>query len=83
VGLFERKEYAMREKVEKALDKIRPMLQADGGNVDLVEVTTDGVVKLKLTGSCGCCPMSQMTLKMGVERIIKEEVPEVKEIIAL
>ena len=73
----------MREKVEKALDKIRPMLQADGGNVDLVEVTTDGVVKLKLTGSCGCCPMSQMTLKMGVERIIKEEVPEVKEIIAL
>jgi len=73
----------MREKVEKALEKIRPMLQADGGNVELVEVTAEGVVKLKLTGACGCCPMSQMTLKMGVERILKQEVPEVKEIIAL
>jgi Fe-S cluster biogenesis protein NfuA len=73
----------MREKVEKALDKIRPMLQADGGNVELVDVTDDGVVKLKLTGSCGCCPMSQMTLKMGVERIIKQEVPEVKEVVSL
>jgi len=73
----------MREKVEKALDKIRPMLMADGGNVDLVDVSADGVVKLKLTGSCGCCPMSQTTLKMGVERIIKQEVPEVKEVIAI
>ncbi len=73
----------MREKVEKALEKIRPMLQADGGNVELVDVTSDGVVKLKLTGSCGCCPMSQMTLKMGVEKIIKQEVPGVKEVIAL
>jgi Fe-S cluster biogenesis protein NfuA len=59
------------------------MLMADGGNVELVEVTADGVVKLKLTGSCGCCPMSQMTLKMGVERLLKEEVPEVKEVIAI
>jgi len=73
----------MREKVEKALDKIRPMLMADGGNVELVDVTSDGVVKLKLVGTCGCCPMSQMTLKNGVERIIKAEVPEVKEVIAL
>ena len=73
----------MREKVEKALEKIRPMLMADGGNVDLVDVTEDGVVKLKLTGTCGCCPMSQMTLKMGIEKILKQEVPEVKEIIAL
>jgi len=73
----------MREKVEKALDKIRPMLMADGGNVELVEVTDDGVVKLKLTGSCGCCPMSQMTLKMGVERLLKEEVPGVKEVISI
>jgi Fe-S cluster biogenesis protein NfuA len=73
----------MREKIEKTLDKIRPMLMADGGNVELVEVTADGVVKLKLTGSCGCCPMSQMTLKMGVERLLKEEVPEVKEVIAI
>ncbi len=73
----------MREKVEKALDKIRPMLMADGGNVELVEVTDDGVVKLKLTGSCGCCPMSQMTLKNGVERLLKAEVPGVKEVISI
>jgi len=73
----------MREKVEKALDKIRPMLAADGGDVNLVEVTDNGVVKLKLTGACGCCPMSQMTLKMGIERLLKAEVPEVKEVIAL
>ncbi|KPK97570.1 MAG: nitrogen fixation protein NifU [Omnitrophica WOR_2 bacterium SM23_72] len=73
----------MKEKVEQVLEKVRPMLMADGGNVDLVEVTQDGVVKLKLTGSCGCCPMSQMTLKMGIEKILKQEVPEVKEVIAL
>ena len=73
----------MKEKVEKALEKVRPMLMADGGNVDLVDVTQDGVVKLKLTGTCGCCPMSQMTLKMGIEKILKQEVPEVKEVIAL
>ena len=73
----------MKEKVEAALEKIRPMLMADGGNVDLVEVSDDGVVKLKLTGTCGCCPMSQVTLKMGIERLLKEEVPEIKEVIAL
>jgi Fe-S cluster biogenesis protein NfuA len=73
----------MKEKVEQALDKIRPRLQADGGNVELVEVTAEGVVKLKLTGACGCCPMSQMTLKMGIERILKQEVPEVKEVVAV
>ena len=73
----------MKERVEKALEKIRPMLEADGGNVDLVEVTDDGIVKLKLTGTCSCCPMSQMTLKMGIEKILKQEVPEVKEVIAL
>jgi Fe-S cluster biogenesis protein NfuA len=73
----------MRDKVEKALEKIRPMLQADGGNVELIDVSKDGIVKLKLTGTCGCCPMSQMTLKNGVERIIKQEVPEVKEVVAL
>jgi len=73
----------MREKVEKALEKIRPMLMADGGNVDLVEVNDEGVVKLKLTGTCGCCPMSQMTLKNGIERILREEVPEIKEVIAI
>ncbi len=73
----------MRERVEKALEKVRPMLEADGGNVELIDVTADGVVKLKLKGSCGCCPMSQMTLKMGIEKIIKQEVPEVKEVVAI
>jgi len=73
----------MRERIEKALDKVRPMLEADGGNVELVDVTPDGVVKLKLKGSCSCCPMSSMTLKMGIEKIIRQEVPEVKEVVAL
>jgi Fe-S cluster biogenesis protein NfuA len=73
----------MKEQVEKALEKIKPMLAADGGSVELVEITPDGVVKLKLTGSCGCCPMSQMTLKMGIERILKQEVPQVKEVVAI
>jgi len=67
----------MREDIEKALQKIRPALQADGGDIELVDVT-DGVVKVKLTGACGGCPMSQMTLKQGVERVLKEQVPEVK-----
>lgn len=73
----------MRERVESALNKVRPSLQADGGDVELVEVTSDGVVKVKLTGACGGCPMSQMTLKMGIEKTIKQEVPEVKEVIAV
>ena len=67
----------MRENVEKVLQKIRPSLQADGGDIELIDIQ-DGVVKVKLTGACGGCPMSQMTLKMGVERVLKEEVPEVK-----
>jgi Fe-S cluster biogenesis protein NfuA len=67
----------MKERVEQALNKIRPTLQADGGDVELVEVGQDGVVKVRLTGACGGCPMSQMTLKMGIERILKKEVPEV------
>jgi len=69
----------MRENIEKALAKIRPALQADGGDVELVDVV-DGVVKVRLTGACGGCPMSQMTLKMGVERILKQHVPEVKSV---
>jgi len=73
----------MRERVESALSKVRPSLQADGGDVELVEVTSDGVVKVKLTGACGGCPMGQMTLKMGIEKTIKQEVPEVKEVIAV
>lgn len=73
----------MKEKVEAALEKIRPSLQADGGDVELAEVTTDGVVKVKLTGACAGCPMRQMTLQMGISRAIKIEVPEVKEIVAV
>ncbi len=73
----------MREKIETALNKIRPTLQADGGNVELVDVTSDGVVKVKLVGACGGCPMSQMTLKSGIERVLKQEVPEVKEVVAV
>jgi Fe-S cluster biogenesis protein NfuA len=67
----------IKEKVQDALDKVRPSLQADGGDVQLVEVEDSGVVKVRLTGACGGCPMSQMTLKMGIERILKQNVPEV------
>ena len=72
----------MKEKVEAALNKVRPALQADGGDVELVDVT-DGVVKVRLTGACGGCPMSQMTLKMGIERHLKKEVPKVKEVVSV
>lgn len=72
----------MRDQVEKALAKIRPMLQRDGGNVELVDVE-GSVVKVRLTGACHGCPMSQMTLKAGVERIIRQEVPAVTEVIAI
>jgi len=73
----------MKERVESALNKVRSSLQVDGGDVELVEVTPDGVVKVRLTGACAGCPMSQMTLKMGIERAIKQEVPEIKEVIAV
>jgi len=72
----------MREKIEEALNKIRPALMRDGGNVELVGLEGD-VVRVKLTGACGGCPMSQMTLKMGIERIMKREIPEIKEVIAV
>ena len=72
----------MREKIEAALDKIRPALMADGGNVELVDVKEDKVY-VRLTGACGSCPMSTMTLRQGVERIIKQEVPEIKELVAV
>lgn len=71
----------MRDKVMAALDKIRPSLQADGGNVELVEVDTEkGIVKVKLQGACAGCPLSTITLKQGIERIIKQEIPEIKEV---
>ncbi|MCK4259695.1 MAG: NifU family protein [Halanaerobiales bacterium] len=70
----------MKERVQEVLNKIRPSLQADGGDVELIDVTEDGVVKVKLQGACAGCPMSQMTLKNGIERILKEEIPEVKSV---
>jgi len=70
----------VQEKVEKALAKVRSFLQADGGDVELVEVTEEGVVRVRLTGACGGCPMASMTLKTGIEKILKEEVPEVKRV---
>jgi Fe-S cluster biogenesis protein NfuA len=76
------KEIMMRDKVEAVLDKIRPQLMMDGGNVELVEVN-DGTVKVRLTGACGGCPMASMTLKMGIEKILKQEIPEIKEVIAV
>jgi Fe-S cluster biogenesis protein NfuA len=72
----------MKERVEQVLEKIRPLLQRDGGDIQLVDVT-DGVVKVKLQGACGSCPMSTMTLKMGVEKQLKQEIPEVKEVISV
>lgn len=69
----------MKEKVQEVMDKIRPMLQADGGDVELVDVE-DGIVKVRLTGACKGCPMSQMTLKNGIERLLKKEIPEVKSV---
>ncbi len=71
----------MKEEVQKVLDQVRPGLQADGGDVELLEVTEDGVVKVRLTGACGCCPMSTMTLKMGIEKAIKEKIPGIKEVV--
>ncbi len=73
----------IKEKVESALSKIKPSLQADGGDVELIDVSPEGLVKVKLTGACSGCPMSQITLKMGIEKVIKKEVPEVKEVIAV
>jgi Fe-S cluster biogenesis protein NfuA len=73
----------MKEEVQKAIEKVRPGLQADGGDVELVSVSDDGVVKVKLTGACHGCPMAQMTLKMGIEKIIKQQVPSIKEVISV
>jgi Fe-S cluster biogenesis protein NfuA len=70
----------MKERVEKIINELKPMLQADGGDIELVEVTDDGVVKVRLTGACGSCPMSTYTLKLGVEKRIKESIPEIKSV---
>jgi Fe-S cluster biogenesis protein NfuA len=71
----------MKDKVQEVLDLVRPALQADGGDVELVDVTDDGIVSVKLTGACGSCPMSTMTLKMGIERTLRDKIPEVKEVV--
>ena len=73
----------MLEKVKAVIDEIRPHLKADGGDVELVEMTEEGIVKLRLLGACGHCPMSIMTLKMGIEKRLKEKVPEVKGVVAV
>lgn len=73
----------MKEKVKEIIEKIRPALQMDGGDVELMEVTDDGIVKVKLRGACSHCPMSSLTLKHGVEEAIKKEVPEIKEVISV
>ena len=72
----------MKEDVQTALEKIRPALQADGGDVELVDVE-DGIVSVRLTGACGGCPMSTMTLKMGIERVLREQVPDIKEVVSV
>lgn len=73
----------MRQEVKKAIEELRPHLQADGGDIKLVDVTEDGVVKVQLLGACEGCPMRQMTLTHGIEKFIKKRVPEVKEIQAI
>ncbi|OQX94792.1 hypothetical protein B6I21_08770 [candidate division KSB1 bacterium 4572_119] len=72
----------MLDRVQKVLDKVRPSLQADGGDVELVAVE-ENIVKVRLTGACGGCPFSQMTLKNGIEKIVKEEIPEIIEVVAV
>ncbi len=73
----------MKERVKAILEKVRPSLQADGGDVELVDVSEEGVVRVRLTGACKGCPMSQMTLKMGIQRYLQREMPEVKEVVAV
>jgi Fe-S cluster biogenesis protein NfuA len=73
----------LEEKVRAALDQVRPSLQADGGDVEYVSMSDDGIVSVKLTGACGGCPMAEMTLKMGIEKFLKKEVPEVKEVVSV
>ena len=73
----------MKEKVKEFLDNVRPKLQADGGDVELIDISDDGIVKVKLLGACGGCTMAQMTLKMGIEKYLKENIPEVKEVVGV
>jgi Fe-S cluster biogenesis protein NfuA len=72
-----------KENVESILEKIRPAIQADGGDVELVNIRDDNVIEVRLKGACNGCPMATLTLKAGIERIIKEEIPEVEEVISV
>lgn len=74
---------SLKERVEEVLDQVRPTLQADGGDIDLLDVSEDGIVKVQLTGACGSCPFSTMTLKHGVEARLKDMIPEIKEVVAI
>jgi len=73
----------MKDKVRSAIERVRPNLQADGGDVELVDVSDDGIVKVRLLGACHGCPMSQMTLKMGIQKYLQKEVPGVKEVVSV
>jgi len=72
-----------KEKIESILEKVRPSIQADGGDVELINIREDNVIEVRLKGTCNGCPMATLTLKAGIERLIKEEIPEVKEVIAV
>jgi len=72
-----------KEKIEEALKLVKPAIQADGGNVELVNIREDNVIEVRLTGACGTCPMATYTLKAGIERVLKEKIPEVKEVISV
>jgi len=78
-----REEFGMKEEIRKAIDLIRPNLQADGGDVELIDVGDDGVVKVKLVGACHGCPMAQMTLKNGIEKFLKQQVPGVNSVVSV
>jgi Fe-S cluster biogenesis protein NfuA len=73
----------MKEEVQRVIDRIRPSLQADGGDVELIDVGDDGVVKVRLVGACHGCPMAQTTLKNGIEKVLKQEVPAVKSVVSV
>jgi Fe-S cluster biogenesis protein NfuA len=73
----------MKEKVEAVLNEVRPSLMADGGNVELVEITADNIVKVRLQGHCGCCPMSTMTLELGIKKTLMEKIPEIKDVVSI
>ncbi len=73
----------LNQKVQNVIDQVRPYLQADGGDINFIEVTDDNVVNVELTGACGACPFSTMTLKNGVEATLKKVIPEIKEVVAI